>query len=546
MPKWFDRMVGGAVERLGYQKAVPSSPDVSIVFDGEWPMSSETWIEGRQVGTDDPLVHRTELLALTSTWAYGAIRTVANEFSRADFEVFEKTAEGEEKILNQAFALTLQRPNEHMGRSFLWQYSMWWVQLRGEGYWWLVPDLTGEVAEIWPIPSNRMRPIPDARDYVTHYLYSPGHGKQSYRIPKEMVCFFKLPNPMNYHRGLAPLTAARLALETDQAAVTWNRGIFTDEINLKTLISLSKDISKHDFEIVKADLLQDLITKRLRYLITRGGDVDVKQFGLSQKDLEFLTGRSFTREEIEWIWGLPAGYRDKASTRATAEAAKITLIDATIVPYHTLFAENITSQILVPHYGENLRGAFEDIRPRDRELQVRERTLYWQVKTLDEARDDLGLDPAADPELGATLFPLVVRAASPVTVNMARGERAGNPPATASPSGYSGNGPQNRPAALRRVPSPAERKALDEDLRRWRSISHRRLKAGDDPGEYDFQSHYIQPEVKSVIQELLTGASTDEEVKAAFAAGFLHDASDWTPDYLADAAGADPEGWNYP
>ena len=113
------------------------------------------------------------------------------------------------------------------------------------------------------------------------------------------------------------------------------------------------------------------------------------------------------------------------------------------------------------------------------------------VKTVDEARIDLGLTEMEDTELGGTLVPLATKVqGAPV---------------------------QGQP--FMSMPTKAmQDRAVREDLRRWQSVELRRLAKGEQPGGYDFVSEYIPAIVTASIKAILVDASTDDEVKAVFAA----------------------------
>jgi len=301
--------------------------------------------------------------------------------------------------------------------------------------------------------------------------------------------FFRLPNPFEYHRGLSPLSAYRLALETDLAAARWNRDTFTNDVTLRTLITLPTEMSTPDYDRARREILDELIEKQRRFMIARGGDVTVTPMSITHKDLEFLKGREFSREEIDRVFGVPAGFWAKEATRANSEAAKATLIEQAVWPLCTLMQDEITAQILMPDYADNLRGRFDDIRITDRAMLVEERTAYWQVKTVDEARGDLGLDPLEDELTGETLVGLLAKGGGGMPMPIMSATKSSN---------------------------SAELKA---DLKRWESVSRRQLKRGD-PALYDFESEHIPGEMHASILTQLEAASTDEEVKAVFAAGF--------------------------
>jgi len=478
---FYDNWLTGTLNRLGYHKA--QNNPLPPVFAGEGPVGEQVHWEGYNQ-------QQIERLAVTSSWVYSDIRTIANEVGNTKLGVYAREGEEEAEVVDHDFEQIMSRPNRAMSGVWLKQYTIWWLLLHGEAYWLKAFDNTGALAEIWPIPAGRMKPIPDAKEYIRGYAYTPKHGRTPIVFEPEQVVFFRLPNPFEYHRGLSPLSAYRMALETDIAAARWNRDTFTNDVTLRTLITLPSEMSRPDYDRARREILDELVEKQRRFMIARGGDVTVTPMSITHKDLEFLKGREFTREEIDRVFGVPAGFWAKEATRANSEAAKATLIEQAVWPLCTLMQDEITAQILIPDYTDNLRGRFDDIRITDRGIILEERKVNWQVMTVDEARGELGKDPLGDETLVGMMGKLGTELPMPIMA------------ATKSANG-------------------AELKA---DLKRWESVSRRQLKRGE-PALYDFESEYIPGEMHASILTQLEAASTDEEVKAVFAAGFR--STDW-------------------
>ena len=70
-------------------------------------------------------------IAVTVSWIYSDIRLFANTFASANGEV--KQIEGEQlnSVKNHLFELLLRNPNDMMDLSFLWIYTIKWMQLKG-------------------------------------------------------------------------------------------------------------------------------------------------------------------------------------------------------------------------------------------------------------------------------------------------------------------------------------------------------------------------------------------------------------------------------
>ena len=492
--QWLTNQIAG----MGFVKVDDrGGVSISTVLQGEAPRFGPLDVPV----LDDEAQQRTERLAVTSPWAFSDAQLITREFSRANFYVEEQGSDGKwARIEGHEYETLQSRPNpdsRFMDRSFVLQYTAWWLLVRGEAYWWQVEDLAGDLSRLMPVPASRMRPIPDPTAYIAGFLYTPRHGQKPTPIPVEKTCFFRTPNIFDYHRGLSPLSAIKLELETDHAAATWNRETFIKEAALRLLLGLPKEMGKRDYEVRKTELEELLAKKGLRYVISRAGDLTATVLDSTQKDLEYMEGRIQNREAIDRGFGVPAGFWAKEASRANTEAARATLIEFTVHPMHVATAEAITSQIIIPRYGEGLRGRFEDIRPRDRKLLVVERRQYWQVKTVDEARGDLGLTELEDGELGSTLVPLATKP---------QGVAAQGQPFMSMPTKAAQDLPVDR--------------AIRDDLRRWQSVALRQLRKGKKPYDYDFVSNYIPADTVANIYKALVGVSTEQEVKAAFAATF--------------------------
>lgn len=492
--QWLTNQIAG----MGFVKADDrGGVSFSTVLQGEAPLALPLDVPV----LDNEAQQRTERLAVTSPWAFSDAQLITREFSRADFYVEGQGSDGKWARIDGHEYETLQsRPNpdsRFMDRSFVLQYTAWWLLVRGEAYWWQVEDNAGGLARLMPVPASRMKPIPDPKTYIAGFLYTPRHGQKPTPIPVEKTCFFRTPNIFDYHRGLSPLSAVKLELETDHAAAKWNRETFIKEAALRLLLGLPKEMGKRDYETRKTELEELLGEKGLRYLISRTGDLTATVLDSTQKDLEYMEGRIQNREAIDRGFGVPAGFWAKEASRANTEAARATLIEYTVYPLHVAVSEAITSQIIIPRYGEGLRGRFEDIRPRDRELLVKERGQYWDAGTFNEARKDLGNDEYEGPLseiIGDLPYPL-----------------ATNPQFIMAMAGLT------PPPAVTLMKATADR-AVREDLRRWQSVALRRLGEGEEPGGYDFVSEYIPAIVAANIKALLADAKTDGEVRAAFTA----------------------------
>ncbi len=480
MAKWIDTRIDGMLKRLGYTKAADRA-SLQAFFAGETP-------PGATLGQDLTAVQR-ERLMVTSAWVWSDIANIANVAVTSEFNVYQTDGESKTALVNHEYEQRMRVPNEWMGGSFLLKYSFWWELLRGEAYWMLVEDSTGELTEIWPLPSERVQPVPSATDYISGFLYHPLHGRAPIPLAREQVFFWRLyPNPFDYHRGMSPMTAYYAPTLTDLKAAQWYDETFDNDVTLKTLFGVNAVAG--NYEAVREDIIEQLEVKRKQYMVAPAEDISVTTFSMSPTDVGLFTSRAFSRDEIDRVFGYPGGYWSKDSNRANADSAEAKFIGGAVWPPLVSLAEDITAQILVPRYGADIVGQFQDIRPRDRRLQVAERKAYWPVTKLNEARGELGQE-----EYDGPLAELI----SELPVSLAT-----NPQFVMALAGLGGV------AETVAVQATGEAKA---DLRRWRSIELRRLREGHAPGSYDFESDWLPVEdIKAALAE----ATTEDAVKAAF------------------------------
>jgi HK97 family phage portal protein len=475
MPRWLDDLVDRQLRRLGYRKARSLALPTFL--------SDEAGGASRPFGAawgDDGL----RRLAMGSAWVYSDINLIAREISQAGMHVCRREGPAYQDLGDHPFERLLRRPNPFMSRSFLVSWTVGWLLLDGAAYWYLAPDLEGEnLAEIWPLPSRQVTPVPDAEQFIAGFEYTA--NQRRYLIPAERACYFRLWNPFDPFRGLSPLGAAAVGLETDYHARQWNHNFFGKRNAMPTaVISLPAATSDADFARLRDEIVRDFGGAERRVMIARGGEVDVKTLSLSQKDMDFLAGREFTRDEIDRVFGVPAGLWAKDATQANALAADRTLKEKTVWPLLVYLSEEIGAQVLMPYYGDDLVLRPDDIRPVDRELQVREFLTYSRVMTVDEARAMRDL-PTIGGALGGTLVPQVARETTGL-----------------------------QPPNIDSIPPGA---ALRAELRRWRSVARREVRDGHDPAARHFASEVIPPALRARIEARLAGATSEDEVRTAFA-----------------------------
>lgn len=457
--------------------------------------------------------------ALANAWVFSDIAAIAREFSAAKLIVKQRDGEDLADVDNHELEQVWRKPNPVMSRSFLAEYWIYSRLLFGESYFFLAPKGT-TVRELWPVPAQRMTPVPDENLVIKEYHYKARPDQQRPTvIPAEYIIYSRTVNPFNPLRGLPPLNAAMLAVDTDLAQAQWNRNFF-DKFNAvpSAVISLKPDVLDTDFLRFRQELFDFFGGAQRRTMVARGGDVDVKMFGSTQKDMDFLGGRELNKSEIDRVFGIPEGYWSADATRANSSHAASALTNNVIWPLLVALSEDLQTALVPEWYPDNTVVQFEDIRPRDREMAMREvasRQSYW---TINELRQEEGKD-ALNGEIFAVLpasAALSLAAQGVIDLRDEEPEADTLPPdVAADPELAAALSGGELPPADEAYEAATEQ--MTKALGLWEKKALKRLKDGRKPA-CAFESAEISDNVKADVLAALESAETMDAVRAAFKA----------------------------
>lgn len=463
----------------------------------------EKW-KGGEMGAKDAAYKR----SLMNSWVYTAINFKASEMASGRLYIVQNQSGLEEDavpVTQHPFLQVLKRPNPLMGRGYLWRYTHWWLDLSGNSYWFLAPDEDGNLAEIWPMPANLVNPFPGDQNRMVDYYEYQVNG-QIWPVPAEYVCHFKYPNPFDYYRGLAPLVAALLAADSDSAMAFWNGAFFGQNNTMPSaIISLSsgnpnQPIDPQDVEAVKEQLHSEFAANARNTVVTNAYDMAVQLLGWNAKDMDFFNGRSFSRDEIYGIYGMPAGMFDKSATEANSTTADNVFKEKTLWPLMTnIYADSITAQIMPHWYSTFDEARFEDVRPINRAMRIQEANAALTDMTRAERRARFwNLGKLENDELNNEIPGRMQNTPAPAGINTIADQNPAFPgdPLNAAPT---------RTLSLETL----------EDLRRWKEVAIKSVKAGK-PASLHFVSQVIPGEIKNALTAALTQARTVEQVREAF------------------------------
>ncbi len=399
-----DRAVQKAAEYIvtAAQKIQPVKQPLS-----SW-LSTEAREQKHRMPSLDSMAEQQRAYAL-SDLVSSAVSHIANQVATTGFNVEMKVDETTEGIINHPFELLLDKPNPAESRMEFLARTASDMLLTGNSYWWLNKENEkAEPDEMWTINPSNMLAIPDEQMYIRGYKYISGDGRELFLMPQE-VAHFKLYNPKTRYYGLSKIVQLAKVIVGDLGMQDHNTRLFTSKNGRQdTILAFSEPIQDPEWEEIKKEMSDT--GKKRDILMLRGtgsGEMKWAVNGMSQKDMEFLAGRKFNKEEV-WDWIAPGliSWLSVSSNKASSVTGKEAFMELSVFPMNVQIAEKITNDIL-PVYGENLVGSFDDVRVNDSALELKEIEVYSQTHTTDEVRKRFYKDEPVGDDRG-DLFPTQV------------------------------------------------------------------------------------------------------------------------------------------
>lgn len=361
-----------------------------------------------------------------SAWVQNAVGHVARAAALVPLEVVRRLpSEDEEEIPSHPLELLLSDPNPLETRFQLLQGIVASKLLTGNAYVWLSRGSENEQPlELWLIPSHKIKPVPDKRMFIRGYLYYPEGigGGEGIALETWEIMHLKRWHPTNPFVGLSPMEALRTTARADIEMSRWNANFFgNDNAKMPGALAFADPIDDTTWARLKDEVRAQHGGVKRSLMMLRGagkGGVEWINMGVAQKDMQFLEGRDYSKQEIyETLAPGLFTMLSENGNRANAETNRAAFDELAVWPELVALAEAITRDIL-PAYGDNLVARFEDIRPRDRTLALTEqraaeavmtveevRAAYYQLPPLGDARDKMlvsealkGAPPAPAPQ----------------------------------------------------------------------------------------------------------------------------------------------------
>jgi HK97 family phage portal protein len=335
-----------------------------------------------------------------AVWIFACVHRIATLGSIIPFEIQDSNGN-----VVDSFPLSelLEAPNEDDAFIDILRRTIADRVLTGNAYWF--KEMAGARLEsLKPISPGRCRPVPGTEELIKNYKYTV-NGRDTY-LEKDKVIHFRGYNPENRYEGASPMQSLGLSVEMQNELMTWNADYFRKGVVADTFFSAPGELSDTAYKRLKRWLDSTLTGSRnnRKPALLEGGLTAQFPSNLP-KDMGFRDLSEETRLQIFASLGVPPfimGFTGDAN-RSNSKEQKEVFYSYTLNPILGDIARVINRHLFMQYApGYEIHFTVQRVLQELSETpEERERRLIASVqsgvRTVDEARAEIGLDPLGQP-----------------------------------------------------------------------------------------------------------------------------------------------------
>lgn len=357
---------------------------------------------GRGQNTQAKMKRGMEQYSEVST-AYGIISRLAETTAQVEWHLYRKRSDGRRKYreveqrreVTKHAALDLFRnPNPIMDRMEFVETLTQHFDTTGE-FWFVASYGSIRAAgplELWPMRPDRVKVVTDPYNAVVGYVYCGPDGEEI-PLTRDIVVQGRRPNPLDIYRGLGPLQALSIKLDSNRLASEYNRNFFLNSAEPGGIIEIEDRLDDDEFrELVHRWREQHQgVANAHRVAVLEQGKWVERRY--SMRDMAFPELAEISREDIREAFGYPKGMTGATEdvNKAVADANE-RMFGRYLLRPRLEKIKSALNDYLLPMFGEAAKGLefdYDDPVPEDREADSADRITKAQAfKMLIESGAD--------------------------------------------------------------------------------------------------------------------------------------------------------------
>jgi len=336
-------------------------------------------------------------------WVFSCIEVMRLNFSHVPLDFFDgdNLMERPDVFPQRLFEFVSPTGNKF----WLLDSFITWMALRGECFWQKLRGANGQPMRIKVLSPDRMQHIVKADELIGWKRLLP-NGKEQFIDPIDII-HFKNFNPFNEFRGMGPLLAASLGLQTDFAASQFNHNFFQRDATPTVQISTEQQITED--EATAMELRYEKKHRGLRKshsVSVFGKGSKLEAISASQKDMEFPFQKRWSRDEVCTVLNTPKALLqilEDSSIKSNIKEQEKQLYNYNLIPKMILFETTLLSDFFDAEGldGKHARFRKEAIDGLKEEFDIKVETAERLIKigfTPDEVNTNQNLGFPAQPD----------------------------------------------------------------------------------------------------------------------------------------------------
>jgi HK97 family phage portal protein len=246
----------------------------------------------------------TPLRALQVSAVQACVRLLADSIAQIDRHVYERTADVRRRAEDHpVYRLLHDAPNAEQTDVDFFSLMQAWLELRGNAYA-IIERNAGTIVNLWPVHPESVSVKRRATDRVIIYTVRGDDGTSREYLARDIL-HIKYSLSDDGITGLSPIGMAREGIGLSLAAQDYGARFFSNDARPGIAFEVEGKMPPQE----KARFLEAWAAEYSRGGAHRPAVLDqkmqIKTYGVSQKDAQFLETRQFQALEIAQIYGVP-------------------------------------------------------------------------------------------------------------------------------------------------------------------------------------------------------------------------------------------------
>lgn len=310
----------------------------------------------------------------------------------------------EKKPIDTTANLLLDKPNQRMNGDQLIYKVVEDIYKGGWSAVVLIGNVKSKATEMYYVKPTKISLFVNVKGIIERYTVL-NDDYQGIYILQDDGRFLNEENPflelviVEYPNRLSILDSIKEEIEALRIGVMRNTSLVRNGGRMSTLLAFKNYVDQDEMQ-ARIESIRNAITKKNYGAIlgVNSGEngVDVKEMGLSPKDMDFLQFQEWCRREVYFRCGVPIPLIDnKAATDNNMKWAKLQLYTETVVPLCDIIYGKIGNAIAARE-NKNYKTVTNQMAIpsiRDSVITDLETRTKINVETKNELRASMGLDP---------------------------------------------------------------------------------------------------------------------------------------------------------